>query len=196
MCDRACSCLSLNQRYLLATLRVAVQLDIPEPDMAHIWPVRENTQLITTDTDHVTVQSPESEVTCIFVRERHPPWWVSGTFSLSHESILLQFNRRMGKLCMQYKGGQCTITANLEGVNTVFLIHNSLGQTCDFTRPGQAVRVEAGEVVQGGFLATYGLTSLYIWGAGPGLDLLCWDWNLLITAQGSRFFMFLPSAIL
>ena len=57
-----------------------VVVDIPEPDMTHISPVREDTDLITTDpvvvdTDNVTSESLESENTSVrrSVRERRPP---------------------------------------------------------------------------------------------------------------------------
>lgn len=57
-----------------------VIIDVPEPDMTHISPVRENTDLIITDpvgvdTDDVTPESLESEAASVrrSVRERRPP---------------------------------------------------------------------------------------------------------------------------
>ena len=57
-----------------------VVIDIPEPDMTHISPVKENTDLITTDpvvpdTDNVAFENLESEYPSVrrSVRERHPP---------------------------------------------------------------------------------------------------------------------------
>lgn len=152
MCDGAYSCLSLNQWYLLATLRVAVQLDIPEPDITHISPVRENTQLITTDTDHVTAKSPESEVTSISGRERYPPCkhtydelveplaWAMNSFFCNLTRLFL-----LGKLCMQYEGEQSTITAKPWRSKHCLSNSQLSWSTCDYTRPGQAGGVGAGE---------------------------------------------------
>lgn len=74
-----------------------VVIDIPEPDMTPVPPVRENTDLITmgpvvADTDVVTSENLESEATSIrrSVRERRPPCKL--TYDELGEPLILAIN--------------------------------------------------------------------------------------------------------
>lgn len=110
-----------------------VVVDIPEPDMTYISPVRESTDLITTDpevtdTDNVTSESPESEATSI----RRPVWERRLPHKLTYDELgepltlaISSFFQALGTAISNIFacGGRCACrdSCSLEGENVTLV---------------------------------------------------------------------------